>query len=58
MSLSEREPNAGAVVLARKAEDDAKAMQLLARNREISDEIIGFAGAPDRARRLNARGAS
>ena len=29
-------------VLARKAEDDAKAMQLLAPNPEISDEIVGF----------------
>jgi HEPN domain-containing protein len=40
--LSEREPKAEAVVLARKAKDDAKAMQLLAPNPEISDEIIGF----------------
>lgn len=40
--MSEREPNAEAVVLARKAEDDAKAMRLLAPNSEISDEIIGF----------------
>jgi HEPN domain-containing protein len=40
--LSEREPKAEAVVLACKAEDDAKAMQLLAPNKEISDEIIGF----------------
>jgi HEPN domain-containing protein len=40
--LSERDPKAEAVVLARKAADDAKAMQLLARNQEISDEIIGF----------------
>ena len=31
-----------AKVLARKAEDDAKAMQLLASNPEISDEIVGF----------------
>lgn len=42
MSLSEREPKAEAAILARKAEDDAKAMQLLAPNSEISDEIIGF----------------
>lgn len=42
MSLSEREPEAEAVVLARKAGDDAKAMQLLAPNPEISDEIVGF----------------
>jgi HEPN domain-containing protein len=40
--LPEREPKAEAAVLARKAEDDAKAMQLLASNPEISDEIIGF----------------
>jgi HEPN domain-containing protein len=40
--LPEREPRAEAAVLARKAEDDAKAMQLLAPNPEISDEIIGF----------------
>jgi HEPN domain-containing protein len=31
-----------AVVLAGKAEDDAKAMQLLVPNSEISDEIVGF----------------
>jgi HEPN domain-containing protein len=42
VSLSERDPKAEAAVLARKAEDDAKAMQLLAPNQEISDEIIGF----------------
>jgi HEPN domain-containing protein len=42
VSLSERDPQAEAAVLARKAEDDAKAMQLLAPNQEISDEIIGF----------------
>lgn len=42
VSLSEREPNAEAVVLARKAEDDAKAMQWLASKPEISDEIVGF----------------
>ena len=42
MSSSERDPKAEAVVLARKAEDDAKAMQLLAPNSEISDDIIGF----------------
>jgi len=40
--LSERDPKAEAAVLARKAEDDARAMQLLALNEEISDEIIGF----------------
>lgn len=42
MSLSEREPKTEAVVLARKAEDDANAMHMLALNSEISDEIIGF----------------
>lgn len=31
-----------AKVLARKAEDDAKAMRLLVPNPEISDEIVGF----------------
>jgi HEPN domain-containing protein len=40
--LSERDPKAEASVLTRKAADDAKAMQLLAPNQEISDEIIGF----------------
>ena len=40
--MSERDTRAEAVVLARKAEDDAKAMQLLAPSSEISDEIIGF----------------
>lgn len=40
--MSERDPKAEAVVLARKAQDDAKAMQLLAPNSEISDDIIGF----------------
>lgn len=40
--MSEREPKAEALVLARKAEDDAKAMQLLVPDSEISDEIIGF----------------
>jgi HEPN domain-containing protein len=40
--LSERDPKAEAAVLARKAADDATAMQLLAPNQEISDEIIGF----------------
>jgi HEPN domain-containing protein len=39
---SERDPKAEAVVLSRKAEDDAKAMRLLAPNPEISDEIVGF----------------
>ena len=40
--MPERDPKAEGLVLARKAEDDAKAMQLLAPNPEISDEIIGF----------------
>ena len=40
--MSEREPKAEAVVLAHKAEDDAKAMQWLASESEISDEIVGF----------------
>lgn len=40
--MSERDPKAEAAVLARKAADDAKAMQLLASNQEISDEIVGF----------------
>lgn len=40
--MSERDPKAEAVVLARKAEGDAKAMRLLAPNPEISDEIVGF----------------
>lgn len=40
--MSEREPRAEAVVLARKAEDDAKAMRWLASEPGISDEIIGF----------------
>lgn len=40
--MSERDPKAEAVVLVRKAQDDAKAMQLLAPNSEISDDIIGF----------------
>lgn len=40
--MSERDPKAEASVLTRKAADDAKAMQLLAPNQEISDEIIGF----------------
>jgi len=40
--LPGRDPKAEAVVLARKAEDDAKAMQFLALKQEISDEIIGF----------------
>jgi len=42
VSSSERDPKAEAVVLARKAEGDAKAMRLLAPNPEISDEIVGF----------------
>jgi HEPN domain-containing protein len=41
-SLPERDPKAEAAVLARKAEGDARAMQLLAPNPEISDEIVGF----------------
>lgn len=40
--MPERDPKAEAAVLARKASDDATAMQLLASNQEISDEIIGF----------------
>jgi hypothetical protein len=40
--LSRLEPQILAKVLARKAGDDAKAMQLLAPNPEISDEIVGF----------------
>lgn len=40
--MPERDPKAEAEVLARKADHDAKAMQLLAANPEISDEIIGF----------------
>ena len=40
--MPERDPKAEAAVLARKAEDDARAMQLLAPNPEISDEIVGF----------------
>jgi HEPN domain-containing protein len=40
--LPERDPKAEAAVLARKAEDDAKAMQWLASKPEISDEIVGF----------------
>jgi HEPN domain-containing protein len=40
--LPERDPKAEAAVLARKAEDDTKAMQWLASKSEISDEIIGF----------------
>jgi HEPN domain-containing protein len=39
--LSERDPRAEAVVLVRKAEEDANAMRLLA-DAEISDEIVGF----------------
>ncbi|HVQ58499.1 MAG TPA: HEPN domain-containing protein [Solirubrobacterales bacterium] len=42
VSLSEREPKAEAAILARKAEDDANAMQWLASKPEISDEIVGF----------------
>lgn len=40
--MSERNPQAEAAILAGKAADDAKAMQLLAPNQEISDEIVGF----------------
>lgn len=40
--MSERDPRAEAVVLARKAENDAKAMRLIAPDAEISDEIVGF----------------
>ena len=40
--MPERDPKAEAAVLARKAADDGTAMQLLASNQEISDEIIGF----------------
>lgn len=40
--MPERSPKAEAAVLARKAEDDTKAMQWLASKSEISDEIIGF----------------
>jgi HEPN domain-containing protein len=42
VSLSERDPKAEAVILARKAGDDAAAMRELAGNPEISDEIVGF----------------
>jgi HEPN domain-containing protein len=40
--LPEREPKVEAAILARKAENDAKAMQLLAADQGVSDEIIGF----------------
>ena len=40
--MSEREPQAEAIVLARKAADDLEAMQWLASKPEISDEIVGF----------------
>lgn len=40
--MPERDPKAEAAILARKAEDDTKAMQWLASKSEISDEIIGF----------------
>lgn len=40
--MPERDPRAEAAVLARKAEDDARAVRLLAPNPEISDEIVGF----------------
>ena len=40
--MSERDPQAEALILARKARDDAAAMRELAGNPEISDEIVGF----------------
>ena len=40
--MQARDPKAEAAVLARKAEDDARAMQLLASDPEVSDEIVGF----------------
>ena len=40
--MSERDPKAEAVVLARKAEGDAKAMRALASVSDIDDEAIGF----------------
>lgn len=40
--MSGRDPEAEAAVLARKALADAKAMQRLAPDSEISDEIVGF----------------
>lgn len=40
--MPERDPKAEAVVLAPKAEGDAKAMELLASNPEISDETSAF----------------
>ena len=40
--MSERDPQAEAAILARKAHDDAAAMRELSGNPEISDEIIGF----------------
>jgi HEPN domain-containing protein len=39
--LSGRDPKAEAAILTRKARDDAKAMQLLATDPEVSDEIVG-----------------
>lgn len=40
--MSRPEPQDLAKVLARKAENDAKAMELLVPDTEISDEIVGF----------------
>jgi hypothetical protein len=40
--LSRPEAQDLAKLLARKAEDDAKAMRLLVPDSEISDEIVGF----------------
>ena len=40
--MSERDPQAEAAILARKARNDATAMRELAGNPEISDEIVGF----------------
>lgn len=40
--MPERDPRAEAAVLARKAQADAAAMEMLVANPEISDEIIGF----------------
>ena len=42
MSSPARDPKAEGAVLARKAAGDAKAVEVLASDREISDEIIGF----------------
>lgn len=40
--MSDRDPKAEAAILARKAEGDAKAMQVLASVSDIDDEAIGF----------------